>query len=80
MESEDVKTKEDMIKFLIDFRNDLIKNEEEWENPTLERYLSALERVVCDIEGYFINFNKEMPKNIQWSLFAEILESGKYYE
>ncbi len=38
-----IKSKEDLADFVAALRLDLEANPEKWENPTLERFLSAME-------------------------------------
>lgn len=41
----EVKTKEDLIGFLISLRSDLKIHEKDWENPTLDMFLDKLVKV-----------------------------------
>ena len=43
-------------------------------------YLNAIEAWTQDMEGYYRNTNKSMPKNIPWKIFADILYAGTIYE
>ncbi|RAP75660.1 DUF7660 family protein [Paenibacillus montanisoli] len=76
----DIKSKEDFLKFLTALRNDLSTNDEDWENPTLARYLEAMEAWITDSDAYYINTNQLVPKQPTWKTFADILYAAKIYE
>ena len=72
MNTKNIKSKEEFISFIDELKKDLITNETEWENLTLEDYLDA-------IRGWMEDTNS-LPNNPNWSTFAEVLMSGKVYE
>ena len=39
----DIQTKEDLADFVGEFREGLVLNPHDWENPDLERFLAAME-------------------------------------
>ncbi|KOS66335.1 hypothetical protein AEA09_16415 [Lysinibacillus contaminans] len=54
---ENIKSREDLIKFINHLRKDLQSNSAEWENITLEDYLEAMEAWINDMDGYYLNNN-----------------------
>ncbi len=59
---------------------DLDSNVEEWTNNDLKSYLEAVNNWTEDMEGYCKNLNTELPTNIPWKVFANILLAAKIYE
>lgn len=80
LESEDVKTREDLAVFIRGLRADLASDPEQWENPNLDRYLGALAAVVEDLDGGYMNRGEAVPTQPSWELVAEILDTAKIYE
>lgn len=78
--AEDVKSREDLIKFINHLRRDLQTNKAEWENITLEDYLEAMEAWVNDMEGFYLNTDQPVPKQPSWKTFADILYASSMYE
>ncbi|MDQ0876123.1 glycyl-tRNA synthetase alpha subunit [Paenibacillus sp. V4I3] len=68
----EVKTKENLIEFLISLRSDFKINEKDWENPTLDMFLEGMEAWLTDTESW-------TDASI-WGTFAIILSAGKSYE
>ena len=53
---------------------------DEWENPTLERYLEALRAWLGDCAGYYRNnFGLEVPDN-GWEVICDALLAARTYE
>lgn len=77
---ENVKSREDLIKFIKHLRLDLQTNKAEWENITLEDYFEAMEAWVKDMEGYYSNTNQPVPKQPSWQTIADILFASSMYE
>lgn len=75
-----VNSKEDFLHFLNDLIQDKISKPTEWENKSIEDYLSSLEAWISDMEGYYSNLKIEMPTKIDWNFIATILYVGKIYE
>ncbi|WP_308639595.1 DUF7660 family protein [Paenibacillus silvisoli] len=76
----EIRTKEDFLKFLSALRKDLVINKDQWENPTLEMYLEAMEAWIDTMEGYYSNTNQSIPEQPTWKVFADILYASKIYE
>ena len=77
---ETIVTKADLIAFIEALRRDLQANPGEWENPSLERYLSALANWIEDSDGYYQNQNQQPPSTPSWKNVAEMLLAAKIYE
>ncbi len=77
---ENIKSREDLIKFINYFRKDLQSNGAEWKNVTLEDYLEAMEAWVTDMDGYYVNNNEIPPKQPSWKIIADILIASSMYE
>lgn len=67
-----IQSKEDLIRFIFELRSDLDINKENWENPSLDRYLEAMEAWLTDTNEEF--------SQPSWKLFADILYASKIYE
>jgi hypothetical protein len=59
---------------------DLHQNSDQWENPTLDRYLEALAEVISSAETVYQNLGRETPVEPSWRLFGELLLAARYYE
>ncbi len=77
-----VQTREDLAAFVRMLREDLLEggHTDEWENPTLERYLAALAAWVDDMDGHFQNRGETVPEQPSWNLIGQILYAAKIYE
>ena len=71
----------DFIIFLREFREDLSKNPEEWENRTLSDFLEAMARYAEDIQGYYDNMNLKIDADEPtWDNFKTLMIGAKIYE
>jgi hypothetical protein len=61
-------------------RADLLEHPDEWENPTLERYLAGLSALIRDVDGLLSNRGEQLPERPSWALIAELLVGGTGYE
>lgn len=77
---ETVGTRDDLVQFIRALRTDLGVNEDEWENPTLDRYLEALAAWTNDMDGYFRNHDQVVPTEPTWGLVAQMLLAAHGYE
>lgn len=75
-----VDSREALAAHILGLRADLLERGHEWENPTLERYLEALAAWIHSSDGWYRNFNREMPPNGDWTLFARALSAAVVYE
>ena len=76
----EINSKDDFVNFVGLLVDDLKNNPDEWENKSLPAYLDAIARWTDDMEGYYLNNNIEMPRDINWIVFANILMAAKMYE
>ena len=75
-----IHTRDDLAAFVEALRLDLQSNPGAWENPTLERYLSALASWIEDMDGYYRNRGDEPPKSPTWRTVGEMLIAARIYE
>jgi hypothetical protein len=65
-------SKGEFIAYLAALRRDLDLNKDAWENPTLERFLEAMQAWVAD--------TRHLPSEVDWCVFADILRGARGYE
>jgi hypothetical protein len=53
---------------------------DDWENPSLERYLDALSGFIGDMDGYFLNRGEPVPDQPDWAMIAKMLRAACFYE
>jgi len=58
MNPDNVTDRKSFIQFLELFKDDLIKNKNDWENKILEGFLEAMTSYSDDIQGYYDNQKK----------------------
>ena len=75
-----IASKQDLADFVGALRKELETQGEEWENPTLERFLEAMQAWIEDSDGYYANTGQPVPVQPTWRTFAEILIASKIYE
>ncbi|MCC3157285.1 hypothetical protein LJ737_08545 [Hymenobacter sp. 15J16-1T3B] len=80
MDAEQVNSKADFLQFMATLQQDLADNSPPWENRTLADYLEALGRWVEDMEGWYSNTGQQIPPQISWQVFANILKAASLYE
>jgi deoxyadenosine/deoxycytidine kinase len=74
-------TRTEFINFLIEFRQDLIDNNSNWENQTLEDFLEAMKRYTNDVQGYYDNMKMDIDADVpSWENFKVILMGASIYE
>ena len=59
---------------------DLRAHPDEWENPTLERFLDALAASLDAVEPLHANRGEAVPSQPTWKLLAELLVMASGYE
>ncbi|GAB7129742.1 hypothetical protein JCM19000A_42500 [Silvimonas sp. JCM 19000] len=77
---EKIDSKDDLADFIAALKQDLESNAEEWENPTLERFLSAMEEWTRSMDNYYRNTGQQPPQVPTWRTLANILYASKMYE
>jgi DNA modification methylase len=73
-------SREDFVDFLKYLLYDLENNRGEWENFSLENYLDAIARWTDSIDSVYKNNGWDLPQNINWKVFGQILLAAKIYE
>jgi hypothetical protein len=76
-----VHSRENLLQVIAQMRDDLAgTGAHEWENPSLERFLEALQGFLSDIDGYYANRGQQPPAQPDWGLFAAALVAATGYE
>jgi hypothetical protein len=75
-----IKSKEDLADFVSALKLDLEAHPLEWENPTLGRFLDAMERWIASMDSYYKNTGQPSVEIPTWRTFADILLASKMYE
>lgn len=75
-----MKTKDELITLITSLALQARNNPQELENNTLPLYLEAMAAWIEDMDGYYKNSGKEVPDNLNWSIFADILSAAAVYE
>lgn len=73
MDTDQVKSKQDAIRFIQELISDFIENKEAWENIELSDYLESMQAWLADSDDAVLNANK-------WELLCNVLEAPKFYE
>lgn len=60
--------------------SDLLAHPDQWENPTLDRFLEALAASLQGLPGLYANRHEQFPKTPTWKIFAEALVMATGYE
>lgn len=77
---EKINSKSDLADFVAALLLDFQRNPNEWENPTLERFLSAMEDWIRSMDNYYQNIGQQIPQAPTWRTLADILYASKMYE
>ena len=75
-----VRSREDLVGFILELRDDLEANGALWENPTLDDFLEALAGWCQDMPGAFLNRGESQPDQPDWRLVAQMLLAASAYE
>lgn len=70
----DIKNKDDFLEFM------RIIKEYDDEKDSIKEYLEGIISWVEDMEGFYINMNKNVPADVNWSFLATLFYVGKIYE
>jgi len=80
IDTDNIQTREQFVTF-VHYLRDVYRNDpNRWENNTIESFLDALAGWVEDMDGAYLNWNKEMPQDINWSILAKMLDAATDYE
>jgi hypothetical protein len=78
---EQVASREDLPRVIAQMRADLAGSGwREWENPTLDRFLEAIEAVLDGLPGRLASQGMTEPAQPDWALIARILVAATGYE
>lgn len=75
-----INSREDLANFISELKIDLNQNNSEWENPSLERFLEAMQGFVVNLDGWEKNCNIDTTKMTSWQLVGHLLLAAKMYE
>ncbi len=76
----DIKTKNDLIKFIKSLAKEASIDSENWANKDLPSFLEAMAAWVEDMEGYYKNQEELTPVHPSWKTIGEILKASTIYE
>lgn len=76
----EVKSRQDLVEFISALRQDLETNPEDWENPTLSKFLEAMGAWVEAMDQFYRNQGVEFSEQQSWREFATILLAARVYE
>ncbi|WUD74491.1 hypothetical protein OG937_23725 [Streptomyces sp. NBC_00510] len=74
-----VTSRESLIRHIQLLREDLLANGDDWENPTLERFLESMAAWIKDSAGYYRSRGEE-PPGPDWEFIGNALRAGAQYE
>ena len=77
---EEIATREDLVAFIEALRRDLDADPTQWKNPSLERFLGALASRIEDMDGFYRNQGRAIPKTPTWKTVGEMLAAARVYE
>ncbi len=77
---ERVETREDFVEFMEAYWRSLKETPNDWQNDTLECFLSAFERYADGIDGWYRNRGVEFPENPTWEMFAHMFMGARIYD
>jgi hypothetical protein len=80
IDTDQVCTKEDFVQFVYKLRDIYRSDRSKWQNDTLDTYLEALAGRAEDMDGAYLNWNKEVPKDINWNVIAKMLVAASIYD
>jgi hypothetical protein len=71
--------REALLAQLVELQHDLETRGDDWENPTLGRYLEALRALLGSIENAYANKGEAIPED-PWTIMADAMAGARYYE
>jgi hypothetical protein len=80
--AERLSSRSEFVEFIDELRQNLTEHPDEWENQSLELFLTGLRGFAANAEGYYVNIGEadvdvETPT---WRGFADMLLAAKVYE
>jgi hypothetical protein len=70
----------DLAQIVQQMLSDLLAHPDEWENPTLDRFLVALAASLESLPNLYANRGEQFPDAPTWKTFAEALVRASGYE
>lgn len=77
---DDVRSRQDLARFVELLKEDYLLHSDDWENMTLDTYLEAMSAWIEVIDAFYENQGRQFTEQPSWKLFAEILLAAKMYE
>ncbi|GHD08597.1 hypothetical protein GCM10010334_62060 [Streptomyces finlayi] len=77
---DEIQTREELATFVRGLREEFLRQGQEWENADLDTFLEALAAWIDDAEGSYRDFGKELPREGDWTFFAQSLRAATMYE
>ena len=75
-----VNSHSDLAQIVQQMLSDLRAHPDEWENPTLDRFLDALAASLEGLPGLYANRGEQFPHAPTWKMFAGVLVTASGYE
>lgn len=75
-----VRTRDDLARFVLRLKDDLLANPQKWENRDLSPFLEAMAGWIADMEGYYKNTGQDLDSLPPWRIVADMLMGARVYE
>lgn len=75
-----ISSKQDLVQFIHELMHDYDTHGDEWENPTLDRFLEAMAAWLESFENQYRNLDLPIPKTPSWKFVGQMLYSATAYE
>jgi len=72
-----IASKDELADFVAALLQDLERNRAEWENPTLERFLVAMESWIRSVDNFYRNTGQDIPVTPSWRTLADVLYAAR---
>lgn len=76
----EIRSRLDFADYVDQLRAELTDKSIEWQNEDLESFLEAMSAWVRDMDGVYRNRVEEVPQDVPWDVFAQILLSASACE
>ncbi|MFF3411559.1 hypothetical protein ACFYW8_36345 [Streptomyces sp. NPDC002742] len=77
---DEIHTRDELVAFVRELHQDYRRRGHGWENRTLDSFLEALAAWIAGSDGWYRNFDKELPANGDWTFIARALSAATVYE
>lgn len=77
---DEVRSREELVSFVRELRQDYLRRGHEWENQSLDGFLEALAAWIRDSPGWYQNVGKDLPEGGDWTFLARALQAATVYE